>query len=185
MHRNIILLIVIIIFNLGCWFIKSIYFNSKPDTILDLEYKQNIVNEKYITAQILSQSLDKVYKLFEENLAIEQSDERNESASLPFLKSLTDILNQLEIKILGLKPKPIEKDGIYTIVPYEVEIECNYETFGKLINELEKNDRLIIIDEFKLHNGLERISSSSTPEELSNQNIEMLISTITLNKNRG
>tara|TARA_B100000029_G_scaffold20952_2_gene21221 strand:+ start:5721 stop:6278 length:558 start_codon:yes stop_codon:yes gene_type:complete len=185
MQRNIILLTVLIVFNLGFWFIKSFYFNSKPDIILNLENEQNIVNEKYITAQILSQSLDMVYKLFEENLAIEISDERNESASLPFIKSLTDILNNLEIKILGLKPKPIEKDGIYTIIPYEIEIKCNYETFGKLINELEKNDRLIIIDEFKLNNGLERISSSSTPDELSNQNIEMLISTITLNKSRG
>ena len=33
------------IFNLGFWFIKSVYFNSKPDTILDLEIIKFLMNK--------------------------------------------------------------------------------------------------------------------------------------------
>lgn len=181
MKRNLTLLSLIIAFNLLFWFGRSTVF-AKPDEIYDLEFDQQKVNEKYITAQILSQSLTQVYAIFETNLAVQQDDFRNEDASLPFLKQLTDILNRLEVKTIKLKPKPKERMSNFTSIPYEIEIQCSFEKFGKFVLELEKNDRLITLDEFVVHNGPERVSASSSPEEMSEQNIELTISTITLNK---
>ena len=181
MKRNLGLLSILLVFNLLFWFGKSTIF-AKPDKIFDLEYEQQKVNEKYITAQILSQSLTRVYTMFERNLAVDKNDFRNEDASLPFLKQLTDILNQLEIKTITLKPKPKEITINFTAIPYEIEIQCSFEKLGKFILELEKNDRLISLDEFAVHNSTERLSASTNPEEMAEQNIELTISTITLNK---
>ena len=102
MRRNLILLSIIMAFYLLFWFGQSALF-AKPDIIYDFEFDKQKVNEKYITAQILSQSLIRVYAMFESNLAIQKNDIRNEDASLPFLKQLTDILNRLEIKTIKLK----------------------------------------------------------------------------------
>ena len=68
MKRNIILISITILFALSTGFIRSITIEGKPNRIIDLEDNQKSVNEKYITAQILSQSIDNVYKLFESNL---------------------------------------------------------------------------------------------------------------------
>ena len=181
MKRNLILLLALILFNLAFRFVNG-SFTDKPDEIFDLEDVQRKENEKFITAQILSQSLNQVYAMFENNLATKVNDERNEDASLPFLQQLTDILETLEIKTLKLKPKPKEKMNKFTAIPYEIELLCSFDKFGKFVLELERNDRLIAIDNFVVHNGTERISNSTKPEDLIDQVIELTISTITLNK---
>jgi Tfp pilus assembly protein PilO len=72
--------------------------------------------------------------------------------------------------------------GKYTYIPYDIDVRCSYEKFGKLINALETNDRLIQIDEFKLLNNVEKISKRKGLNDLMNHNIEMRISTISINK---
>jgi len=109
MKRNIILFALIIIFTISYWLTTTIIYESKPDAITDLEYEQKQVNEKYITAQILSQSLNRVYDLFDKNMASNSSDQKNEVASMPFLNSLTDIMDKLELKVLEIKPDKKEK----------------------------------------------------------------------------
>ena len=182
MERNLLLLLAIVLFNIVFRILNSAYID-KPTEIHDLESLQQKENEKFITAQILSQSLNRVYAMFENNLATSKNDERNDDASLPFLEQLTDILKKLEIKTLKLKPKPKEKLNKFTAIPYEIEILCSFKKFGSFILELERNDRLINIDNFVVHNGPERISNSTRPEDLIDQIIELTISTITLNKN--
>mgnify|MGYP001231712052 CR=1 FL=1 len=156
-------------------------FNDKPDIIAELAENQENNNEKYITAQLLSSSLDRVYNLFELNLAESISDKKNESSSIDFLDYLTDLMNDLEIKILSIEPKSSikKRNNIYN--PYEVEIKASYEKFGKLILNLEKSRRLIEIGEINLNNGLERIRASNKEEQLLTQDISLVISTITLN----
>lgn len=185
MKRNIILGGIFCVFSIVFWIGKSMSFNSKPDVIFDLEDEQVIVNEKLITAQILSESLDRVYKVFENNLAISGKDLVDEESSMNFLDNLTDLLNKFEIKILHLKPTAHKKKGVYTFIPYELIIQCNYEKFGKFITELESSDRLIKIEEFSMKNGIEKLSQAKTPEKLFNQTIEMVISTVTIKKHRG
>ena len=185
MKRNIILFILLFIFSVSFWIIDRVVYSSKPELITDLEYDQTRYNEKLITAQILSESLDRVYAIFENNLVVRSDDKRLESASMDFLDTLTDILEKLDIPVLHIKPKPKSETKNFTYVPYELEIKCSFDNFGKFITELEKNDRLISIDMFTINNRIERISNMTDPQELSEMTMEMEISTITLTKNRG
>ena len=62
------------------WNYHHFKFYNKASTIKEikeLEAKQKSVNETYITAQILSRSLDKVYTIFENNLALNKNSEIN------------------------------------------------------------------------------------------------------------
>ena len=145
---------------------------------------QKNANEKYITAQILSQSLDNVYRLFEVNLASSKNDKLNQVASVEFINSLTDILYNQKINVIEIKPMEKYKRGKYTYIPYKLILECDFEKFGKLVTTFEKNERLIKIEEFSYSNTPENVRKSSNLTELPDAVIEMKISTITLNKSK-
>lgn len=179
----------------GFWYAENNLYSPLPNKIAELEEEQVTYNERLITAQILSEEMDQVYSIFEKNMFSKDNNFLKENASIEFLNNLTDILNKLEITVLHIKPGVKEDrviyvttleevEIVYTFVPYEVEIECTFEEFGSFITELEKNDRLISIDEFSLNNGIERMSLSKSRDALMNQVIEMKLSTVTLNKPR-
>ena len=115
----------------------SYLYDKKYDLILDLEQEQKIVNEKFITAQILSEKLNSVYKLFEINLATDSNDKKNKEANMLFLEDLTDVLEKLDIKLLQIEPGSKNKKGSTTYIPYSMEIKCDYEQFGKFIIEVQ------------------------------------------------
>ncbi len=185
MNRNIILGLVLLVFGVGFWYTYMAVYNAKPTIITDLEDDQTRQNEKLITSQILSDQLDRVYEIFSNNLAVNKDDVRFDMASMEFLNKLTDILDRLEIEIIRIKPKSISESRYYTETPYELEIECTFEEYGKFLAELESNDRLIEITEFAFHNGVERISTIRNADQLMNQVVEMEIATITLKKSSG
>ena len=54
-----------------------------------------------------------------------------------------------------------------------------------MINNLEKNERLIVIDEFHFFNNVEKLSRKLDAESIINHKVELVISTVTLNKSRG
>ena len=100
MKRNIILFSITVLFIISTGFIRSFLMDGKPDQIIDLEDSQKSANEKYITAQILSQSLDNVYKLFESNLSFNKNDKDD---SNEFMDYLTDVLYSLGINHIETK----------------------------------------------------------------------------------
>ncbi len=185
MKRNIIFLSLLVVFFLAYWVGKTFYYEGIPDKIVDLEEEQRIVNEKFITAQILSQSLNRVYKIFENNLEIKTNGEMSQAASMPFLNNLTDIMNELDIKILELKPKTQETQGTTILVPYELIFECTYENLGNFVTELERNDRLINIDEFYVDNGIDRLTTMTNANQLVNLRVNMILSVVTIKKARS
>ena len=164
---------------------NNFYFNDKPDIIMDLEIDQKKANEKFITAQLLSSSLNRVYQIFVQNLIYTNKGKSEKTDSIDFLNYLTDLLNKLEIKILSIKPKSSEKRGKNLYNPYEIDIKSSYEKFGKFITQLEQTTRLIEIEEISLNNGLERIRSTNRGEQLQTQDYTLIISTISLNKVGG
>ena len=182
MKRNIILFSSTVLFIIISFILNNFIFNDKPEKIEDLEESQVSANEKFITAQILSQKLDNVYKLFEINLATNKNDARNEEANVEFINSLTDILFKHNIDVIELRPGKKRKQGKYTLVPYQLEISCTYEQFGKLLVEFEKNERLIKITEFNYNNTPENVRRTSDRTKLPDPLITMEIATITLNK---
>lgn len=183
LNRNVILLIVTLLFISINYILVSYFFTSKIDLIETLEEEQKIVNEKFITAQILSEELDNVYNVFEQNLASNKNDPKNKESNMLFLKDLTDILEKLEIKLIQIEPGGKKKKGLLTLIPYTMELKCNYEEIGKLVTELEASNRLITVDEIIIKNGIEKIKKNSNNQDAINDVKTILaINTVTLNK---
>ena len=162
--------------------IQNIFFVSeKPATIIGLEKTSKSTQERFNAASILSSELKRMYNIFETNL-VTKDNQIDKEASIEFLESLTDIIETLNIAILSIKPQKKVKKVKYIYIPYDLDVRCSYEQFGKLISALETNERLIQIDEFKLLNNVEKISKRKGLTDLMNHNIEMKISTISINK---
>ena len=184
-NKNIILIILSILFIITNSLLYSYIYDYKYDLIIDLEDEQKIVNEKFITAQILSEKLNNVYNVFEKNLANDNNDPKNKESNMLFLKDLTDVLEKLDIKLLQIEPGGKKKIGFLTYIPYTMELKCSYEEIGKLITELEASNRLITIEDLIIKNGIEKIKrNSNTADEINDIKTLLSINTITLNKSR-
>ena len=170
---------------LSYWVSASVLIGEKPFEIRVLEEQQQELNENLISAQILASQLDRVFTLFQENLALSKSDSLADDASLPFLNNLTDMLDELEIKLLGIKPKPRVDKITYFKAPYLITLECTFDQFGKFLSELERSPRLITVDEFEVKNGIERIKANTEEEKLMEQEFVVNLSTITLVKSKS
>ena len=183
--RNIILFGALVLLSLSYWVSASVLIGEKPFEIRVLEEQQQELNENLISAQILASQLDRVFTLFQENLALSKSDSLADDASLPFLNNLTDILDELEIKLLGIKPKPRVDKITYFKAPYLITLECTFDQFGKFLSEVERSPRLITLDEFEVKNGIERIKANTEEEKLMEQEFVVNLSTITLVKSKS
>ena len=183
--RNIILFMAIVILSSSYWIATIFVISDKPIQISVLEDEQAELNENLISAQILASQLDRVFTLFQENLALSQMDSLAEDASLPFLKNLTDILDDLNIELLNIDPRERVKKIGYFKAPYFLTIKCTFEEFGQFLSEIERSPRLITIDEYEVKNGIERIRSNATENDLIYQEFTINLSTITLVKTKS
>lgn len=183
--RNIVLFGCLVVLSLSYWLSASFLIGEKPFEIRVLEEEQQELNENLISAQILASQLDRVFTLFQENLALSKADSLADDASLPFLNNLTDMLEDLDIKLLGIKPKPRLDKITYFKAPYIITLECSYDQFGKFLTEIERSPRLITIDEFEVKNGIERIKANTDEERLLFQEFVVNLSTITLVKSKN
>ena len=183
--RNIILFGSMILLTLSYWVSASLLIGEKPFEIRVLEEEQQELNENLISAQILASQLDRVFTLFQENLALSKADSLADDASLPFLNNLTDMLEELDIKLLGIKPKPRIDKVTYFKAPYIITLECSYDQFGKFLSEIERSPRLITVDEFEVKNGIERIKANTNEDKLIYQEFVVNLSTITLVKSKS
>lgn len=113
------------------------------------------LQKRLISAQITTSKLDQVKKLINENVALSDNDTLAQGASLQFLKALTAVLDQLQIKLISLEPQKPDNSGYFVETPYKMTIECTYEQLCKLSNKMEKSSRLISLKEFSLENYLE------------------------------
>jgi len=183
--RNIILFGALIFLTISYWVSASVLIGEKPFEIRVLEEEQQELNENLISAQILASQLDRVFTLFQENLALSKSDSLADDANLPFLNNLTDMLDGLEIKLLGIKPKPRVDKVTYFKAPYIITLECTFDQFGKFLSEVERSPRLISVDEFEVKNGIERIKANTEEDKLMEQEFVVNLSTITLVKSKS
>ena len=82
--RNTIFFISLVVLTISYWLSASVLVGDKPFQIRLLEDEQTELNENLISAQILASQLDRVFTLFQENLALSQMDSLAEDASMPF-----------------------------------------------------------------------------------------------------
>ena len=181
--RNIILLGITFIFIIINMIGSGILIDTKVAKIRTLENEHKIINEKYITAQILSQNFSNVYNVFEKNLSFKKHDKINQEASIEFMKEITDIMFKYGINLKQLIPGRKAKKGVFTNIPYTIEVECDYEKLGSFIVELEKNNRIIEIDNIYLKNDYESVKLDNDDDyTFLNQSIEIKLHTVSLNK---
>ncbi len=183
--RNIILFGALVLLTISYWASASVLIGEKPFEIRLLEEEQEELNENLISAQILASQLDRVFTLFQENLALSKADSLADDANMPFLNSLTDILDDLDIKLLGIKPKQRVDKITYFKAPYIITLECTFEQFGMFLSEIERSPRLITVDEFEVKNGIERVKANTEEEKLLEQEFVVNLSTITLVKSKS
>ena len=183
--RNIFLFGALVLLTVSFWVSSSFLSGDKPVKIQLLEEEQAELNENLISAQILASQLDRVFTLFQENLALSKADSLADDANLPFLNNLTDMLDDLDIKLLGIKPKPRIDKMTYFKAPYIITLECTFDQFGKFLSEIERSPRLITVDEFEVKNGIERIKANTDEGKLVYQEFLVNLSTITLVKSKS
>lgn len=185
MNRNSLLALILILTTTMFWVQVNMVIKDKPRQLRDLEEDLTELNEQLISAQILANKLDRVYTLFERNLALSKKDSLAEDASMPFMNDLTRVMEELGITLMNIRPREREEKGHFIRSPYDLVIQCTYEQLGKFITEIERSPRLVKVNEFSIRNGVEKIKSNVTEEDLKYQLVEMNLSTLTLVKTRA
>lgn len=162
------------------WLFGSVVI-AKPQRIAELDAELKFHQEKLISAQILASELRSVSSLIAENLAGSTRDGLTEEASLDFLNSLISRLNSLGCEIIDMKTFPRDKTvAEYIRTPYQVSFKGTYAQFGKLINDLEKDSRLVTLEYFKVNNDLVQLNFARTFDDLKKHDFTIKMSTLTL-----
>lgn len=183
MKRLIYLLVLLLVFGLGLFGYYRFEYPKLPRQVEARNKQIQAKNEKLISAQILAQELDLVARLIDRNLAISAKDSLAQDASLPFLEYITTLLNEQKIKLITLEPDKRRISRLdYVRTSYNMTIECSYKEFGKFVNELEKSERIIGLEEFKVQNQLQKIESRKERERFDTHIFELKVSTLTLIK---
>ncbi len=185
MKRNLILLIILLLFGGSAWSYFNWVYADYPQRIRQYDRTIQLRDEKLISAQIIHQQLDLVANLIEKNLAVSKSDSLAEDASLPFLKYITEILAELEIKLIKLEPGKKSARLDYVRTPYTLTIDASYKKLGSFINRLEKSERLITVEQFEVDNAIRKSGARTERDaDLSSHILALRISTLTLIKQR-
>ncbi len=185
MKRNSYFLIILVFFTLLFWVELQALLKGKHEELRALIDEQSDLNEQLISAQILASKLDRVYTLFERNLALSQRDSLAEDASMPFMNDITKMLDDLGIKLISIKPEQRIENISHIRSPYRIIIEGTFEQLGQFITEVERSPRLVSIEKFTIKNGLEKIKGNIKEEELDTQVVEIDLATLTLVKKRN
>lgn len=159
-------------------------YQAKVKEIIRLNKKILKKNEQLIAAQILDQNLSGVAKLIQSNLAQSDVDPLVTTSAIPFLKFLTRTLDEMEIELLSIQPKPAKKmkKGDYYQHPYVIQIFCNYKKLGRLINRIEKHDRLIRVNSFEVKSNIDYLMGRDHSKGIDTHVIELELATLTLLK---
>jgi len=162
MKKNIILSGLLLIFILAFWAYYKKVIEPQPATIVMLQDKLAEKKRQLLSAQVISKNLQSVNDLIQFNLVEDLSDSLAQSASIPFLKYLTGLMDDLDIILISMKPlNIIQQDQFsetnlisqeYIEIPYSMDILASYKQFGKFLEEIEKNPRLIKVTRIQLEN---------------------------------
>ncbi|MBD3165511.1 hypothetical protein GF324_02845 [bacterium] len=183
MKKLVYYLILTVLFGGGLYWYYAVEYPKIPKRIRTLDERIEARNEKLISAQILANQLDLVARLIDRNLAISQTDSLAQDASMPFLEFVTNLLDQYKITMIALEPdkKQVRRHD-FVKNSYYLIVECSYKEFGKLVNDLEKSDRLITLEEFEVNNNVQSSANRQDRRRPDTHMFEMKISTLTLIK---
>jgi Tfp pilus assembly protein PilO len=165
MKKNIILSAFLLLFVLAFWIYYKNVIEPQPAKIVELQDKIAEKKRQLLSAQVISRNLQYVNDLIQYNLVEDLSDSLAEAASIPFLKYLTSLMDDLGVILISMKPLELMKydqttlkkliDQDYIEIPYSMTVLSNYSQLGKFLEELEKNPRLINVTRIQMANPID------------------------------
>jgi len=172
MKENLVILILFVALLLGNYFYFNTVIVPQPEKIKSLQAQIEEKNKQLLAAQILAEKREGVTQLIKNNLITSPSDSLAEKASVPFLRYLTAIMDQLDIRLVSITPMEVigttdpttQTQKEYLEVPYEMKVLASYDELGKLLDNLEKSPHLIKVATFTVSNDIDQ---SSFSEEIS------------------
>jgi archaellum biogenesis ATPase FlaH len=180
--KIIYLLLLLLVSGLGLLYYYRVEYPKLPGQLDDLNRRIEARNEKLISAEIIASELDLVANLIDRNLAISRDDSLAQGASLAFLEYMTGLIQNHHIILVTLEPdRKSSSRHDYVRTSYDVVVECTYTEFGELLNDIEKSDRLITIEEFKMDNQINNVGRRSK-RSWDSHPFEFTLSTLTLIK---
>ncbi len=181
MKRNIVGYVLLVVFALSMTYLLGSVVIAKPQRIAELDAQLKFEQEKLISAQILASELTSVSNLIEENLAGSTRDGLTEEASLAFLNSIIARLNTLGCEITDMKTYARDKAVTdYIRTPYQVSFRGTFDKFGRFLNEMEKDSRLVTVEFLKIDNDLTQLNFARTFDDLKTHEFIVKMSTLTL-----
>ena len=180
MKRNIILLSFFIIFISGSIIFKN-QIESKITGLTDLQKDQTKLTEKINNQNLFKENLKRVLRLFTTNLVENEAKAKKLDIELEFEKNLSGKLTALGIYVDTIKPRSMSDNrGGNVYKQYDLILKnCTFKQFADLINLLEKDERIIIIDDFRFSSSIEKIARN---QNIMEHNVTLTISTVSLIK---
>lgn len=187
MKRNLILLATILISSIILWMTYSLSFSGKFDKISKNERLIAKDYEKYLNHKIIR---DAKHPTSDKMLARNIDDRKNNDPSY-FGQDVFNHVNTI-LQDLGIKnespslpqDKEIKLMSGFEYIEFEIAIKCSFEKFGKFVNNLEKSNKIFIIDRFEFSNSINHgvQKALSNNGEYPDKEITMRIWAINLNK---
>lgn len=184
MKRALFALILLVIVGGTFYYYQNYVYRQKPTKVRELDRIIRIENEKLIAAQIIANELQHVTLLIEGNLAQSARDSLAEDASLPFMDQLTDILREYNIDLVSIQPGRRKHMADYITIPYTMSINTTYESLVNFLNDMEKNNRLVTVDDMELNSSVKRVQSLAKEGSYEKRPVTLTVSTLTLLKHK-
>ncbi len=164
MKSNLIFLAILLVFLGAGYFYYEKAIVPQPQEMITTKEQIQEKNKQLLAAQILAEKRPGVTSLIKGNLISSMADSLAEKASLPFLRYITETMDNLDIRLISLIPKDIvgmEDPNSFKLkefieIPYEMKVLASYEELGKFLDILEKSPRLIKISSFTVTNDIEQ-----------------------------
>lgn len=184
MKKTLIALLILLIFGGGHYIYQRVVYSELPREIRQLDKTIARENEKLIAAQIIASELQQVTRLIEGNLALSLKDSLAEDASMPFMDYVTDLLDEMDVRLVRIQPGQRIRLADYIKTPYTLDVEASYANMVNFLNSLEKSDRLVTVEKFDLANSVKRSEESVKRGDIDKRPLAITISTLTLLKHR-
>ena len=188
MKRNLILLATILISSIILWMTYSLSFSGKFDKISKNERLIAKDYEKYLNHKIIR---DAKHPTSDKMLARNIDNRKNNDPSY-FGQDVFNHVNTI-LQDLGIKnespslpqDKEIKLMSGFEYIEFEIAIKCSFEKFGKFVNNLEKSNKIFIIDRFEFSNSMvQGVQKARGTGIFPDKNIKMRIWAINLERTK-
>lgn len=142
-----ILLIAAAVLALAALAADRLYASRLLEQFEQLERKHIVVSNKLATAKIIDENLNHVRELIYKNIDFPAHEDSIPHQSR-FLSFVTTCMNDLKLKLISFAPGKQSTKGGLTTIPYTIEFEGDFFSFGELCAKFENSRRVISVETF-------------------------------------